>query len=320
MMGDAENRPIGTALITGVRGFIGRRLAEDLAGLGWLVEGVARSDDRGGESDPLASVHRATVGRDCLDEIVAKISPQMCFHTAGIASVARSFESPTEDFAASAVGTFALLESLRRFAPDCKVVILSSAAVYGEPVTLPINEQARIAPVSPYGWHKWLSEQIAREYVSLYGLQIVVARIFSAYGEGLRRQVLWDLCTKLTSDEEVVLNGPSESARDFLHVADVSRSLVLLAGRGAMDGRAYNVASGTETRISDIIEMLQESLGVRAKSVRFSPSSAAGTPVRWRGDISAIEALGFSPSVRIHHGVQEYARWWKRVCQTERGR
>jgi UDP-glucose 4-epimerase len=298
----------GRALITGATGFLGRHVARELHGLGWEVVGVGTRPPENAPVEVLAAYHPLRLPSPETAALVEAISPDVCIHCAGRASVDLSFADPSGDFDASVAITANLLEALRTRAPTCNLVFASSAAVYGQPPALPVTEDQRLAPMSPYGYHRQLCEALCREYADVYGLPITVARIFSAYGPGLRRQILWDICRRALADREVVLRGTGEETRDFVHGHDVGRALVHLGLKADGRGETVNVASGNETRIRDLAELALEHLGVET-TLRFSGQSHAGNPTNWRASIESLQRLGFTPEVPLAAGVAAYATW-----------
>jgi len=278
------------ALVTGSHGFLGRAISAALATAGWSVTEAGR---------PAQEIPSAE-----FDELVAVARPSLVIHCAGPASVPASIKNPDADRKASVGVTSVLLERLQTLSSPPRFVLVSSAAVYGQPRELPIGEDAPYAPISPYGRHRVECESMARAS----GLPAVIVRIFSAYGEGLRRQVLWDIAQRALARGPIELLGTGEESRDFVHASDVGRAVVTAAGQAPFDGEAYNLASGVETRIAELAEMLAAALGVERRTV-FTGVSRSGDPVRWRADISALRALGFEPQVPLEEGVARYAAW-----------
>ena len=175
--------------------------------------------------------------------------------------------------------------------------------MYGDPELLPIAEDAPLAPVSPYGRHRVESEQLAAES----GVPLAIARVFSAYGEGLRRQVLWDVARRALAGGPVELSGTGEETRDFVHARDVAAAVSAIAQRSAFQGEIVNVATGAETTIADLARLTRTSSA--AREVRFTGVGRPGDPARWRADIGRLRSLGFEPSVAIEDGAPAYARW-----------
>jgi UDP-glucose 4-epimerase len=215
---------------------------------------------------------------------------------------------PAADFYASPVLTFELLEAFRRFSPKTKVAYLSSAAVYGDPESLPITEEHATHPVSPYGYHKRLGELLLEEYARIYNLPAFSVRIFSAYGVGLRRQVVWDICERALTTGRLTLRGTGRESRDFVHAADVVRALATLLEKADGHGEVYNVAAGEETTIAEIAQVLLRSLGLELEP-QFDGEMVPGNPHRWRADISRLTALGYTREVPLETGLSSVAQW-----------
>ena len=201
-------------LLTGACGFIGRHICELAQDQGYTVYGSISSTDRTQGSSP-DTISRMAVIQTIWRASYETVRPEICIHAAGRASVADSIKHPGKDFRAGPVLTFELLDVLRRQAPDCRFLLLSSAAVYGNSESLPVTETHTAAPISPYGFHKLQCELLCREFTRAYDVRTSVIRIFSAYGEGLRRQVLWDICRQLVTDGAVALRGTGLETRDY---------------------------------------------------------------------------------------------------------
>lgn len=295
-----------TVLITGVAGFLGRHTARQFAREGWRVAGI---DDIAPENaPPLASYLRMKLPSAQFADVLAAEKPDACVHCAGRASVPLSMKDPDGDFRENVVLTHEILDTFRRHAPTCHVIFLSSAAVYGNPPTLPVREDAPIAPLSPYGWHKRQAELLCEEFATIFGLPTTVVRIFSAYGPGLRRQVIWDICERAITTGRLTLRGTGQESRDFIHAGDVARALALLAARAPGKGEAYNLATGRETTIATLAGEIVRSLGV-AIEPQFDGRVSEGEPLRWRADIERISALGFEPKISLESGLREVATW-----------
>ena len=296
-----------TVLITGVAGFLGRHVARHFVREGWRVAGI---DDVPPENVQLRSVvfHRMQLPGSALAELLRAAPPEVCVHCAGRASVGLSMSDPAADFRGNAALTFEVLDALRQHAPQCRFLLLSSAAVYGNPASLPVAEDHPIAPLSPYGYHKRQAELLCEEFSRIHGLPTASARIFSAYGPGLRRQVVWDICEKALTTGQLTLHGTGGESRDFIHAADIARALHLLAEKASCEGEIYNLASGRETSIAGLAAQLLAALGVEARP-EFDQHATSGDPLHWRADISKISALGFQPSISLEQGLRATATW-----------
>ncbi len=234
--------------------------------------------------------------------------PEVVVNCSGAASVPLSFEDPARDFRLNTLRVHEILEAIRISLPSARFVHLSSAAVYGNPKTLPVREEASPAPVSPYGWHKFYAEQICREYALLFNLQSISLRIFSCYGPRLRKQLFWDSYQKALKSKTPQFFGSGEEARDFIYVDDLARAIQLVIEKADFDGRAINAASGTMTTIREAVETLLRHLGDQYEA-NFTGQVRRGDPDRWVADISYLERLGFSPAFDVKMGLERTAEW-----------
>lgn len=283
------------ALVTGAFGFLGRHVAAGLAEEGWTVVEAGRP--------------RTEIPSPEFDALLVDAEPRLVVHCAGPASVPASLVDPESDFRGSVEVLHELLERLR--GREAALVLISSAAVYGQPDRLPVAEDAPARPISPYGFHRLHCELALREFHELWGLRSCALRVFSAYGEGLRRQIMWDICAKALGDGRVELHGTGAESRDFVHAADVARAVAVVAREAPLEAEAYNVGTGVETRLDELAPLLLAALGSDAP-VSFSGERRPGDPVNWRADTTRIAALGFEPAVPVTEGAARYAEWARR--------
>ena len=294
-------------LITGGNGFLGKFISREFLAQGWQVYSI---DKFGGET--LAGVESLNmeIPSPGLAAFFDKTQPNLIIHAAGTASVADSMLNPLDDFDKNARPTTEILDAQRKYCPTSKIIYISSAAVYGNPSHLPIKESDPRLPISPYGYHKLIGELLIEEYQRIYNLAGCCVRLFSAYGPGLRRQILWDVCQKATHLSEVRLMGSGEESRDMIHARDVAKSLILLADKASFQGEVYNLASGNQVRVKTIAKGLLAILNPTAPLI-FSGERRAGDPLYWQADISTITKFGFQVTMDIQSGLREYAEWFK---------
>ncbi|WP_445631827.1 NAD-dependent epimerase/dehydratase family protein [Nostoc sp. DSM 114167] len=297
-----------SVLVTGVAGFIGRYVARYFSEQGWSVIGVDNSPPENAPLHNLTVYHRLKLPDPSLNNLLKEYSPNICIHCAGRASVGLSIIEPDIDFQSNTTLTFEILNALRINAPRCRFIFLSSAAIYGNPESLPIGETQRCNPISPYGFHKLQSEQLCLEFSKVYDLPTASVRIFSAYGPGLRRQVLWDICRQAIYQPIVKLQGTGKESRDFIHVLDIAKALLVVATSAPMQGETYNFASGREVTISELAEMVFQSLDYKG-SVEFDGIVPVGTPINWQADVTKLGSLGITDFLSLERGVRVYANW-----------
>jgi len=294
-------------LVTGAGGFIGRSVVDYVTSIGWQVCGVSRTTV-GLPPQPNTVWYQMALPDSGFAALLHEWRPDVVVHAASTAIVGQSVDSPLHDFERSVRVWVHVIEAVRCSKTPCRVMLLSSAAVYGNPVALPIDESQPMMPVSPYGYHKKMCEEIAEYYASLYNVAVCSMRIFSAYGPRLRRQVIWDICRKALSGDTIELMGTGDESRDFIHVGDVARAIAAIVEQGDFQAGVYNVASGVGTTIRDAAGKIVQALGTN-NVIRFNGARRAGDPLFWQADISKLASLGWACQVPFDEGLTAYARW-----------
>ncbi len=233
-----------------------------------------------------------------------------CIFAGGNGSVPYSLENPDVDYHLNTQTVNSILSCIFRHQPECKFIHMSSAAVYGSPASLPITEQAAIKPISPYGWHKYLSEIICKKYYSLYKIKTISLRVFAVYGERLTKQLFWDIYGKIQKSNDITLFGTGNESRDFINIRDLVNAIDVIINKGDFNGETYNVSSGIETTIK---EAAQEFCRIYDNNVNvtFSGQTKEGDPINWRADISRLTSLGFEAKVGLSLGLENYIKWLK---------
>lgn len=293
-------------LVTGVAGFIGNALANLFCSLdGYTVVGWDRINTKFVFFYEVVDLNRI----DLIKQKLSEVRPDLIFHCAGSADVNKSMQFPEEDFAGNVVCTHNLLFALHDLGLNkCRIVYLSSAAVYGNPTKLPVNESARLSPLSPYALHKVMCEELCGYFINNYGFDIKIARIFSAYGRGLKKQIFWDMCNKYKSTGRLEMYGNGLESRDYIHISDVVQSLYLLSTTD-VPFIHFNVACGEELTISKVAIIFSEIAKIDSSLVTFNGKRMAGVPVNWCADISRLRSIGFKKMVDIREGLEDYYKW-----------
>ena len=297
-----------TVLLTGVAGFIGRYVSRYFSKNGWDVVGIDVVSHENAPLQNLKDYYCLKLPDEKIKRVIEENAPDICIHCAGRASVGNSLLDPSNDFYESTVLTFELLNAMRNVRPDCKFIFLSSAAVYGNPEVLPVTEMQSLKPISPYGFHKLQCEQLCLEFNRVYGLRTSIVRIFSAYGPGLHRQVIWDICYKALTQKSLKLKGTGYESRDFIHAVDIARALMSVTKSSPMNGDIYNIGSGLEISIGDLANLILANLKNQC-SLEFDGIVPEGNPLNWVADISKMKKLGFSPSVKLEEGLKTFVKW-----------
>jgi len=297
-----------TLLITGAAGFIGRYVAKEFAAQGYYVVGMGWGKFPEYADWGLSEWHECDVTIETLCAFANQ--PDLIVHCAGGSSVGYSVEYPRQDFCLTVDASSNVLEYMRLHSPDSRLIYPSSAAVYGQVEGVPISENIPLNPISPYGIHKLIVEQLCQMYARNYTLPIAVVRLFSIYGNGLRKQLLWDACQKLNKKNDHTFFGTGEEIRDWLHVQDVSKLFVVAAKHANSDCPIVNAGSGIGVKVKDILDCLNLALRIEKKPV-FSSEVKEGDPNAYIADISTVEAWGWHANVDWYDGVKAYVTWYK---------
>lgn len=304
-------------LITGAHGFIGKHLARWLAQQGHQVVGLGHGIWPAVEAASWGVTQwlNGDIQSGNLRLLQqASGTPDVVYHLAGGSSVGVAIANPREDFFRTVATTAELLEWLRVDAPQARLVAVSSAAVYGSDHDGLIAEDATLTPYSPYGHHKRVMEELCRSYANSYGLQISIARLFSVFGAELKKQLLWDLCSRLaTGTRPLVLGGNGNELRDWTDVRDVVRALDLLATQACAEVAVANVGTGLGTSVRHIATGIARHWPLldAADALQFSGQSRPGDPFSLVANASGLNKLGFIWAIPVEKGLDDYVRWFQ---------
>ena len=291
-----------TALVTGAGGGIGSPVVRALADRGWRVVGLGHGTPA--SELPLSGWLSSDVDSHSLDAVTAEAKPEAIIHLAGGSSVRNSVANPDSDYERTVLGTRRLLEWMGKRAPDAALVLASSAAVYGTATQNPIPENAALRPVSPYGVHKLVMEQMARES----GLRTVCLRLFSVYGSELRKQLVWELISRLAQgDRHLRLGGTGEETRDWLHISDAAAMLVDALAFVRPGAPVLNGCTGLGTPVSKVARAVIAGFGVDVE-LSFSGEARLGDPAHLVGDPRNAAAAGITARILAIEGLAETAR------------
>jgi len=242
------------------------------------------------------------------DEIFRAHQFDVCINCSGAASVPDSIKNPQRDFVLNTSNVFLQLDGLRRHIKDCKYINISSAAVYGNPEALPVKENQQLSPISPYGKHKKMAEEICEEFFEQYGTKTCSIRVFSAYGPGLKKQLFWDLYQKYKRGEAIELFGTGRESRDFIYISDLVQAINCVVLHASFNGDCINVANGKEITIARVAEIFYGLIDEKIKPV-FAGHQRKGDPINWVAAIDVLSGLGYNQTVAIEDGLSKYIAW-----------
>ena len=304
------------ALVTGGAGFIGSHIVRALLEQGASVRildnfQTGRRENLAGLGGPALEVLEGDL-RDPATRSQAVQGVEVIYHQAAFVSVPESMQDPQRCFDINVAGTAALFEAARTSGVR-RVVIASSAAVYGDSTRLPLDEDTPLHPVSPYAVSKRVNEMYAALYTEALGLEVAALRYFNVYGPRQRPDSMYAAAIplfveRLRARKPVTVFGDGGQTRDLIFVGDVVRANLLAADHPAAAGRVFNICTGTETRMIDLLEVLLD-LFPDAAGPEFAAARpgdiyrSVGSPAR------AASLLGFRPQVPLAEGLKETVAW-----------
>ena len=301
------NRPM-RFLITGGAGFIGTTLANHLARTGHHV----RVLDDLSAGDPSRLDARVLFSRGDVRNVpnlwTLLQDVECVYHLAARISVPESVLYPLEYNDVNVGGTVALLTAVRDVGVP-RVVLTSSASVYGNQPGQPVHETMQPSPKSPYAITKIAAEHYLFMLGRLYNCDAVALRVFNAYGPGQRippahAPVVPLFLRRALTGGSLVVHGNGSQTRDFVHIDDVVRALTAAASVPEVDGQVINIGSGQETSIQDLARVVGSVAG-RAPSIIYNESQSPGV-ARLVADISlARRLLGYAPEVGLEQGLND---------------
>ncbi|MCH6230756.1 NAD-dependent epimerase/dehydratase family protein [Microbacterium sp. CFH 31415] len=311
-------------LVTGGAGTIGSTLVDQLLDAGVaridvldnLVRGRRANLDAALESGRVTLIDGDVRDRDTVHDVVR--GKDVVFHQAAI-RITQCAEEPRLALETMVDATFNVLEASAEHGVS-KLVAASSASVYGMAESFPTNE--RHHPYNNdtfYGAAKTFNEGMAKSFRAMYGLDYVMLRYFNVYGprmdvHGFYTEVLVRWMERIADGKPPLIFGDGKQTMDFIFSADIARSNVLAATSGVQEG-TYNIASGTETSLLELAEMLLKVMESDLQ-VEFGPERGVNNVVRRLADTSAAERdLGFTATTGLEQGLRELVEWWRPLRQ-----
>ena len=303
------------SLVTGGAGFIGSHLVETLLVRGDYVRVLDNFSS--GKEENLADVQDnidLITGdlRDQVDLVSALKDIDYVYHQAAFVSVPLSIEEPEQCFEINVGGTVQLLSAALK-AGVKRVVIASSAAVYGDNPAIPLNEEMRLNPMSPYATSKIVGELYTKLYSDLFGLEVVALRYFNVFGPRQNPNsdyaaVIPIFVKNILEGKQPVIFGDGHQSRDFVFIEDVVRANLFASEANLASGKVINICSGLETSLLDLTESLAKILNTDIQPL--FEDERTGDIYRSAGDPTlARELMEFEPIVNLAQGLEKTAAW-----------
>ncbi len=304
-------------LITGGAGFIGSSLANQL----YQVNELVIVDDLSmgkisnlPQTNNITFIEGCVTDKDLMHQVLSENKFDYIYHLAAVASVADSVERPLETHKINFDSVFSLLELAKKYQSGLKrLIFASSAAVYGDEPTLPKAEESVIKPLTPYAIDKFAAEKYVLAYSNLYNVPTSAVRFFNVYGpkqnpsspySGVISIILDRLKRKQAGEDcSFTMFGSGEQSRDFVYIEDVLQALRLVATSRESLGEVYNVATGVEATLNELVEILSELLAIELP-IDYK-ESREGDIDHSLADIHKIKGLGFNPEYSVKAGLTD---------------
>ena len=314
-----------TVLVTGGAGAIGSNLTRRLAELGsrvLVLDDLSAAERWSVPSLPNVLFVEGTV----LDEVLLKRvfleRPRVVFHLAAFFANQNSVDHPERDLMVNGMGTLRALEYSALGSVERFVYASSGCSIYGSDAPLPLREDFMSMHLStPYQITKMLGELYCNFYHHHYGLAVVKPRFFNSYGPGevpgQYRNVIPNFIYWAMKGRPLPITGSGEETRDFTFVGDIVEGLLRAGSMESAISHDFNLASGRETRIIDLAQMVND-LTENTAGVQYAERRLWDTKSRLRASIDKARSLiGYEPSTTFEEGLRETIRWfqenWERI-------
>lgn len=299
-------------LLTGVNGFVGEHVARELKTRGFRVVGVGYDKE---PNERVAALIDTYVSCNLLDEesVIASLplkDVRAVIHLAGLAAVGQSFDQPQRFMTENGVMVHNVLAHAARDEMKGRIVAISTGALYDPNQSLPLNEDSKTNPNSPYAVGKLMSEDVVR-YHRMRGVDAVIARPFNHIGPGQGPGFLLpDLLEQLRAAKETgtLLVGNIKTKRDYTDVRDIARAYAELALAPSLEHDTYNICSGKSLSGETILAHLQEITGIEDVKVEVDPARIRPNDIEdIYGDVSRLnKELGWTPEIAIKQTIKDF--------------
>lgn len=309
-------------LVTGGAGFIGSHIAQTLLEQGQTVrildnfstgkrENVEGLTQRFNENQ--LEVMEGDI-RDAARVGEAVRGVETVFHEAAFVSVPQSMDEPQTCFDVNLTGTSQLFDAARR-AGVRRAVVASSAAVYGESEALPLVEETPLQPKSPYAVTKRVNEMYAELFTNSFGFDVVALRYFNVYGPRQRPDSMYAAAVpifirRLLDSRPLTVFGDGGQTRDLINVHDVVRANLIAAEHPNAAGKVFNICTGVETRLLDLLDVLYE-LFPNALQTEFAAPRAGDIYRSVGSPQKALDVMDFRAQVSLVDGLNETVEWMR---------
>lgn len=299
-------------LITGGAGFIGSNIVDRVIEEGheaYIIDNL--STGKREKLNVKAKFYHTDILNKNLTSIFMKVQPDVVMHLAAQISVQTSNSKPILDSRTNILGTLKILELCKEY--KCKLIYSSSAAVYGNPIYLPIREDHPKKPLSNYGISKYTPELYIQTYSELYNLNFTILRYANVYG---KRQdptgeggVISIFINKMLHDEHPIIYGDGEQTRDFIYIEDIVSANIAAITKG--NKGVYNISNNTRTSLKTLVNELNQIIQKNITPI-FQPSRTTDIEHSCLNNQKAHKDLNWQPGHSLREGLEKTCLYYKK--------
>lgn len=299
-------------LVTGGCGFIGANLVPKLLARGVAVrvlDNFTRTAVAGFDDGRIEIVEGDIRDREAVASAVSGVDAVV--HLAAFGSVVESIAEPMENFEINAGGTLNLLNACRGQQVSRFVFASTGGALIGNAMP-PVSEQSLPRPISPYGASKLCGEAYCHGFAGAYGLSTVALRFANVYGpfSAHKQGAITAFSKAILSGERIVIFGDGSASRDFLHVDDLCRGIMLALEKDLPGGTVLHLASGIETTVNELAAKLVRIAGFEDHPIEYRSARRGEVTKNFASFDKAKEILGFTPTIDLDTGLAMTWQWF----------
>lgn len=296
-------------LITGGSGFIGLALTNALKEKNHVSVVSSKGDFPSGVKHIKADLTKKESLRFLKDGNFDYI-----FHFAGNTDHGRALSDPEFDLSINFLSTFYILEKIKNFKKKPKFIFSSTVLVYGNSKGILSEESSLTNPISNHGAAKLAAEKYIVSFWRQYGIPAVIFRIFSVYGPGLRRQIVFDFIKKLSSNPyQLEIIGTGKESRDLIFINDLIKNILKVAEFADYNAEIYNMGTGKSYTTTQIARTVAAAMHIKPK-LFFSKKIRSFDVANTTADVKKIRKLGCKTNTTLANGVRQTVRWYMNNC------
>jgi nucleoside-diphosphate-sugar epimerase len=295
-------------LITGVCGFVGNNLYLKLKKKNELI-GIGRKNRN------YKNKYKNIIEKEITHKNLVNLNfkPNVIIHCAGSGSVTKSIQNPKIDYEKNVNTTKELIKFISELTKKPKVIMFSTAAVYGNSCE---KNKKQLKPISPYGRNKLKSENILLKKSKKFRFELMILRFYSIYGVGLKKQLIWDVCEKINNKINVFY-GSGNEMRSWINIKDVNRLIQFLIKKGSISNQTLDISGNDVVKNKFLVKKLFKLLNIN-KLPYFNKKNKKGDPIDQIFNNSILKNLGWKPKINLSNGLKEYAQWYKKNLKKQK--